>query len=151
MAVDLILDDFMDNLTKKFTPTTLMKRVLNYIIDFIIRVIIFLFLDEFIRRYSPYYEHPLLVDVFWDIILPIIMWFLISFVMYTSLEFYFNGKTIGKLVTKTRVVSLEENTLNIKYLIKRSLIRLLPFEEISCLFLSYYPHDKFSKTIVIDD
>jgi len=69
---------------------------------------------------------------------------------YTLLESISNGKTVGKLITKTRVVREDGLPLTWKDTLIRSLCRLVPFEPFSAL--SGYPwHDKWSKTVVIKD
>lgn len=74
-----------------------------------------------------------------------------SFLYYFSLE-SMNGKTIGKYLTKTRVVYMDGSTPTNGTIAKRALCRFIPFDALS--FLSSYPigwHDKFSDTLVIDE
>lgn len=74
-----------------------------------------------------------------------------SFLYYFSLE-SMNGKTIGKYLTKTRVVYMDGSTPTNGTIAKRALCRFIPFDAFS--FLSSNPigwHDKFSDTIVIDE
>lgn len=74
-----------------------------------------------------------------------------SFLYYFSLE-SMNGKTIGKYLTKTRVVYKDGSTPTNGTIAKRALCRFIPFDAFS--FLSSNPigwHDKFSDTIVIDE
>ncbi len=74
-----------------------------------------------------------------------------SFLYYFILE-SMNGKTIGKYLTKTRVVYQDGSTPTNGTIAKRALCRFIPFDALS--FLSSYPigwHDKFSDTLVIDE
>jgi uncharacterized RDD family membrane protein YckC len=74
-----------------------------------------------------------------------------SFLYYFSLE-SMNGKTLGKYLTKTRVVYKDGSTPTNGTIAKRALCRFIPFDALS--FLSSYPigwHDKFSDTLVIDE
>lgn len=74
-----------------------------------------------------------------------------SFLYYFGLE-SMNGKTIGKYLTKTRVVYMDGSTPTNGTIAKRALCRFIPFDAFS--FLSSNPigwHDKFSDTIVIDE
>ena len=71
---------------------------------------------------------------------------------YTISEYYFNGKTIGKFITNTRAVTLDNQTMDFDLVLKRSLCRVIPFEIAS--FLSNSPsgwHDQWSDTKVILD
>lgn len=77
----------------------------------------------------------------------------IIFLAYYVLFEYFKGKTIGKYITKTIVLTdggLKPTFVNI---VGRSLIRLIPLEPLSCLLntKAYGWHDSFSKTIVIPE
>ena len=74
-----------------------------------------------------------------------------SFLYYFSLE-SMNGKTLGKYLTKTRVVYKDGSTPTNGTIAKRALCRFIPFDALS--FLSSNPigwHDKFSDTLVIDE
>lgn len=71
---------------------------------------------------------------------------------YVVCEYYFKGKTIGKLLTKTRAVTLDNKRMDLGTAMKRSLSRIVPFEPFS--FLGTFPtgwHDKWSDTKVIVD
>jgi uncharacterized RDD family membrane protein YckC len=74
-----------------------------------------------------------------------------SFLYYFILE-SMNGKTIGKYLTKTRVIYMDGSTPTNVTIAKRALCRFIPFDAFS--FLSSYPigwHDKYSDTLVIDE
>jgi len=63
------------------------------------------------------------------------------------------SKTPAKFITKTMVVMEDGKKPDFHTIIKRTLIRLVPFESLTFLF-SERPrgwHDKWSKTFVIDD
>lgn len=73
----------------------------------------------------------------------------VNYAIYYSLsEKYFNGYTLGKLVTGTRAVREDGDALTWKNAIHRSFSRFLPFE-----FLSGFSgkpwHDSWTKTTVI--
>jgi uncharacterized RDD family membrane protein YckC len=71
---------------------------------------------------------------------------------YYSLCEAFWGKTFGKVITKTKVINRDGSEIGLGKAILRTLCRLIPFE-----YLSYFEeertgwHDRFTKTIVIDD
>ena len=63
------------------------------------------------------------------------------------------GKTIGKIITKTRVVMLDGTKPNFWRITLRTICRFLPFDPLSFVF-SRSPrgwHDRFSGTIVVND
>jgi len=71
---------------------------------------------------------------------------------YIGCEYLFKGKTLGKLITKTRAVTEDNKRMSLKTTFIRSLCRLVPFEAFS--FFRDKPggwHDDWSNTIVIDD
>ncbi|UOQ99288.1 RDD family protein [Hymenobacter sp. 5317J-9] len=74
--------------------------------------------------------------------------YLMMFVYYFVLEVS-TGRTIGKLLTRTRVVMEDGSELTTKAIFLRSLCRMIPFDAFS--FLSGNPgwHDTFSKTRVV--
>lgn len=59
------------------------------------------------------------------------------------------GRTIGKLITRTKVVSLDGTRPGLLQLIGRNLARLVPFEPVSFLKSTGW-HDRWSGTLVID-
>jgi uncharacterized RDD family membrane protein YckC len=62
------------------------------------------------------------------------------------------GKTLGKLVTSTRAVNDDGSRISAKTAFFRYLVRLVPFEAFSALGSPSYPwHDRWTKTIVIDE
>ncbi len=62
-------------------------------------------------------------------------------------------KTPGKFLTKTLVIDEYGNKPNLRAIVLRSLIRLVPFEPFSCLSDTYSKgwHDRWSKTWVVDE
>jgi len=68
--------------------------------------------------------------------------------IYTITEGATKGRTLGKLITKTRAVNYDLAPITWKDAFIRSLVRLAPFDPISGL--SGMPwHDKWSKTYVV--
>ena len=74
---------------------------------------------------------------------------LISMSYYSLFEYKF-GFTIGKLATKTRVVTESGNKISFPQALGRSFSRLVPFEPFSCFGKeSRGWHDSWSHTLVI--
>lgn len=71
---------------------------------------------------------------------------------YLLLEYYANGKTLGKFITKTRVLTYEGEKPSFNQIVGRTLARLIPFDALSFLGSGYTGwHDSLSKTMVIDE
>ncbi len=80
-----------------------------------------------------------------------------SLILLVSFGFYYifmetkYQKTIGKYITKTKVVTQCGEKPNVGYIISRTVFRLIPFDLISYLFVSNGIHDILSNTKVIKD
>ena len=77
----------------------------------------------------------------------------ILFVLYYTLsEYHLNGKTLGKLITRSRAVTTLNQPMDLKTSFYRSLSRIVPFEAFS--FFSEAPggwHDRWTDTMVIKE
>ena len=60
-------------------------------------------------------------------------------------------KTVGKMITKTKVVSYSEQKPSNTDIVVRTFSRLVPFDVISYVFVRNGIHDILSKTKVIKD
>jgi len=75
---------------------------------------------------------------------------LVLYVFYYCLfEFYF-GKTPGKFLTRTIVMTEDGRRATFKALLIRSLCRLIPLDPLSFIFSSGW-HDELSRTVVVND
>ena len=73
----------------------------------------------------------------------------ILFIYYLFFEGVF-GKTIGKMITKTKVISINGDAPDFSDIIGRTLCRFIPFEAFSYLGESGIGwHDSISKTLVV--
>jgi uncharacterized RDD family membrane protein YckC len=76
----------------------------------------------------------------------------IDLLFYAIFESLTGGKTLGKLITKTRAVNADGSRINFKTALLRSLSRMVPFEMFSALGDPSYPwHDRWTNTYVIDE
>jgi uncharacterized RDD family membrane protein YckC len=75
----------------------------------------------------------------------------IVFILYFILAENMFQKTLGKIITKTKVVNLDGEKPNFVDITIRTFSRLIPFDGISYLYSISGLHDKLSKTIVIKD
>lgn len=143
----LLLDD-----DKALTRAGHGKRLANYLLD-IIAFYIFIFcialvatirVPNFLDRYNSNTNASSITErLFW----------LFIYALFLALqEAYFNGKTFGKLLTKTRVVYLNGNSINFLTAFLRGVIRAIPYAPFTALKNPCHPiHDNWTKTIVVND
>ena len=81
----------------------------------------------------------------------VILIYLTTIILYYSLMEIKFQKTVGKFITKTKVVKLTGEKPDNSEIIARSFYRLLPFDRISFLFTRNGFHDYLSKTKVVKD
>jgi len=74
---------------------------------------------------------------------------IVFYFLYYFLSEYFTGQSIGKMVTKSKVISLNKNT-NYFFIqiVSRTLMRFIPFDILSYLFTYRGLHDRVSYTDV---
>jgi uncharacterized RDD family membrane protein YckC len=108
-------------------------RLYNFLIDsilfYIIILVISILLKEYVERQNLKY-------------LMILFYYLYYFILELTI-----GQTIGKIITKTRVVTVDNNekpSFTKKFV--RTISRLIPIDLISYLFSSNGIHDSLSKT-----
>jgi uncharacterized RDD family membrane protein YckC len=77
--------------------------------------------------------------------------FIIAFFLYFVFMEYKFQKTIGKFLTKTKVVMNDGRKPELSDILIRTACRLLPLDRISFLFTRNGFHDRLSNTIVIKD
>lgn len=128
-------------------------RILNHIIDtigyYLLLIVIFFFYGLFaaILDASPDFQDA--EDTQGILIIYLIVG--ISWVLYyTASELFFKGKTLGKLLTRTRAVKEDNQPLDFKAAFLRSICRLIPFEAFTFLAGNGL-HDTIPKTKVIVD
>lgn len=119
------------------------KRFGNFCID----TISFLFLV---------FLHAMVLDV-WLEIMPeggsdwFGVYFFLLYVIYHFVFEYFFGKTLGKFLTKTKVITKEGHRPSLQVLLIRGFARLIPLNPLSFLFSKRGWHDTISNTYVISD
>ena len=118
------------------------KRFANSILDTIALYIIYIafaFFIGFLGLFSP--ESPGVIYLI----------YLIAPAYYLIMEAT-TGKTLGKMITKTRVVTIDGEKPDFKTALIRTLCRIIPFDAFSFLgSRSVGWHDSIAKSRVIDD
>ena len=74
----------------------------------------------------------------------------VYFLYYAIMEINYK-KTVGKFITKTKVVKMNEEEPDNSDIITRTLCRFIPLDKVSFLFTRFGFHDNFSNTKVISD
>ncbi|MBS1668309.1 MAG: RDD family protein [Bacteroidetes bacterium] len=75
----------------------------------------------------------------------------IVFIGYYTLLEGGTGKSVGKMVSKTKVVQVDGTSINFRKAFMRSLCRLVPFEFLSAFGGGSMLHDKWTDTMVVQD
>ena len=148
-----ILDgEFIPNWNKeiRYKYASTWKRLANFLVDLIFVCCIFfivnLIYDLIIG--SSYYGRKSNIYVY----------LVLYFAYYSFAEFYFSGITLGKALTKTKVITINNSIPKLQKIVIRSFARLIPLDHLSFLFgeendshdYSIGWHDKISETRVID-
>ncbi|MDD3427555.1 MAG: RDD family protein [Caldisericia bacterium] len=133
-----------DEIDARFLPATWTRRFLNLLLDWG-GYYIFSFFIGFVLGISGFY---FIIEDMNDYLLGFFIW-TIYFVIFESIW----SKTPGKFITRTKVIMEDGTKPPLRTIIIRALIRFVPFEAFSFLASSRPRgwHDKWSKTIVIED
>lgn len=122
---------------KGYRDASKARRFANFVIDTFAMALLALVLIERV------------LDVAWTPGVPTLVEIILTLLYYGFCESVF-GRTLGKLVTGTMVVTLDGEAPGLGKALHRSVVRLVPFEPFS--FLGAYPtgwHDRWSETRVV--
>ena len=128
-------------------------RFVNYIIDSIIFHVLILFLGFFLGMlYSIGIEAPLRLISYLEVNYASKYLFIsvLYFIYIFSIEYLTKGRSIGKFITKTKVVSIDGTTPTQKDFFIRNISRLVPFDGLSFLKEDGGWHDLWSDTRVVN-
>jgi uncharacterized RDD family membrane protein YckC len=114
-------------------------RFLNFLIDFIVWLVI-----------AAIFTFPLSANNDLQMLLGYTIMLATFIGYYAIMEIKFQ-KTIGKFLTKTRVVKLNGEKPETSDIISRTFCRLIPFDRLSFVFTKNGIHDFLSKTKVVKD
>lgn len=132
-------------------PTSQKKRFFNFLLDILF---FYLFLFSFgilLGVVMVWFEQD--VESMFNVspVVDHLLTYLFFISYYTAFEAIF-GKTIGKMITNTKVVNEDGTKPTFGQIVGRSFARLIPFEAFS--LLANHPrgwHDTLSRTMVVDD
>ncbi len=137
-----ILDNPTDGNDDILIPASTVRRFGNYLIDSILLWIVISIVCR--MESNMWYYKGYLIDI-----TRIWVTFLSFFAYYTIMEAVF-GKTIGKLITRTRVVTESGNKPGFGICLLRTICRFIPFEPFS-VFTGIGWHDSIARTVVIEE
>lgn len=129
------------------------KRFLNFVVDFIIKTILGIALGILIGIISALTDSYGLYDFFIESesrLIDYIFGIIITLIYYNIFETA-TSRSIGKYITKTKVVLVDGSKPKFDEILIRTLCRLIPFNALSFLGdLGKGWHDTLSKTYVVD-
>ncbi len=120
-------------------------RLINFIIDSLVWITLYFAIayvfDLYFLRFNSYF-----VNYIYSISLGL----LVYWAYYCVLEFYFQ-KTLGKLLSRTKVLSTNEGELSFRSVLIRTISRLIPIDFLYYFFSRRGLHDRLSNTLVVKD
>lgn len=125
-----------------------MKRLANYLIDFVAFYIILMFIGFITEILFPGSVSELNLEPIEDRLITMFLYGVVMFLIETA----YQGKTLGKFITGTRAVSNNGEDISIQNLLIRNFMRAVPFNALSALGNPPNPwHDSTSNTLVVDE
>jgi uncharacterized RDD family membrane protein YckC len=130
-----------------FQQVGLFRRFINALIDLlIIKYVLLVLADSFLLYINPLiFDFPKKSDL--DGFLAL-RWCLYVLLYYVPME-YFSGRTIGKLITNTKVIAENGAMPSFKSVLIRNLVRLIPFVDVLSFLGKRGFHDSMSETMVV--
>lgn len=118
-------------------------RLVHFVIDTVVWFTLYLtvayIFDLYFFRFSSY-----VVNYIYSIALGLILYL----AYYAVLEFYFH-KTLGKFLTRTKVINRDGGEITFSTIFKRTISRLIPIDIFYYLFSRRGLHDRLSNTGVM--
>jgi len=133
------------NLNKPNSLNLKLKRIAHLVLDFII---LFFTIISIMNLSLNLISHSLNLSKQFDKIGITIFLFLFMIIYHTVFEYLFNI-TPAKIITHSKLISINNEALTFKKIFKRSLARHIPFNSISFLFTDGW-HDKLTNTTVVN-
>jgi uncharacterized RDD family membrane protein YckC len=128
------------------------KRLANYLIDLVLFYVLVFILGFILAIISPTFA-GLLTNKHSDFgLLDRLITLLLYAVYMSAVEALFAGKSLGKLITKTKAVNLDGTQISTASAFERGFSRAVPFCVFSALGNPCDPwQDKWTKTMVVNE
>jgi uncharacterized RDD family membrane protein YckC len=129
-------------------------RFLNLIIDRIIVYALFMIVGLFIGVFAELFDSDVLRDFIFDLsninkYADILLTTCVYCIYLFCMEYFANGRTIGKFITGTQVINVNGMKPNASEVFLRTVSRLVPFDAFSFLGENGW-HDTWSDTRVVN-
>ena len=124
------------------------SRFLHHIIDVVVFYAVFFLSSIVLATLAPEFILSIEIDTT-NALLYNLMCIGLIVLYFGLLEGGTKGRTLGKLITKTKAIREDGSPITYGDAFKRTLIRLIPFEPFSAFFGDGMWHDKWSKTMVV--
>ena len=140
--------DFLEEVDLTYCRASVGKRFANYLIDVLVFYILAVIGGVIIGILRP--------DLFLGEDDGGILANIISLICYGLMMFVIeaacHGKSLGKVITKTKAVNIDGSDITFQKAFVRNIIRCIPFNAFSALGTPSIPwHDAWSDTMVIDE
>ncbi len=147
-----ILKDQLINLDYSLVRAEGGKRFLNYVIDLVLFYVLVFGLSFVIALISPDSLMWLTEDStglgLLDRLVTLVCYAIYMFII----EALFKGKSLGKLITRTRAVNLDGSSISVSTALARGFSRAVPFCVLSAFGTPCNPwQDRWTDTMVIDE
>lgn len=119
-------------------------RFVNFLIDFIVWLVLAFIISFIIGLFVQPTDQGMVSIIGYTLIFG-------TFIAYYALMEIKFQKTVGKFVTKTKVVKMNGEKPTDGDIITRTFCRLIPFDRLSFLFVKNGIHDFLSKTKIVKD
>ncbi len=140
--------DFLDEIKVIPIPADKGLRFLNWLIDVILFYIVFLGLVFIVAIIAPDSARIFTSEDAGSKIIVYAISFSAFFLFFFLIEGLSKGRTLGKLITRTKAVKEDGSNITFSDAAKGSLTRIVPFEPFSA-FGGRPWHDKWRATVVI--
>ena len=128
------------------------KRFLNYIIDVVFFYIVMILIAALLILIAPSSMEWLTDDGTGFSLLDRLITLAIYAIYMSVMETVFKGKSLGKLITRTRAVNLDGSSITAGTAFSRGFSRAVPFCAFSALSTPCEPwQDRWTNTMVIDE
>jgi uncharacterized RDD family membrane protein YckC len=145
-----LLQDIQD--VNYVDPVPAGVRFVNYLVDQIVMGLLVNGVKyglAILSKGAKYKDHFLLQEDMSALLYGILLSFGIVFTYYLVFETASNGRTIGKILTRTIAITQDGSPFTFKHALLRTLCRFIPFEPFSAF--GYMPwHDSMTKTVVVN-
>jgi uncharacterized RDD family membrane protein YckC len=145
-------ENLLDEVDYTLVPASSGKRLANYLIDLFVFYIAWKVFFRYIGlkiAMSMIGEDEGKASIYLKVLLIAVVF---EVTLMSAIEFVGGGRSLGKLLTRTRAVNDDGTPITFKTAVLRRLSRMVPFEAFSALGAQAEPwHDRWTNTRVIEE